>query len=506
MTFLRLICGVRNSKDLCKAKPGTDIYFQTYPQMNLKNNYKDSKPDPLLWSQGKILPQAVDLEEAVLGAIMLEPEALNTIFAIFNPNVFYTEAHKLIAIAIIELKKQGIFPDILLVTEQLKKSATLELVGGAYYVTQLTNKVTSSANIMYHYRIVQQKFVQREFIMILHQKTQEAFDDTSDIFDLLDDIERKLRDINPINKEIWEQNSEDISQTVTDSILDAATSSGIYMFYDTSWPIFNKYVGTARNKIVTVGGASGHGKSRFISAWMFDLLDKYKDISIFWNSYEDSAEDILLFYLSQKFGIKSKDIKKRNFNKALIPAMKEVIEQWKKHDIHFVDRSSKIGWIKNRFELFCDKRQDKFPILILDNLLSVKDKHDFKGNDNAMEDYVMNELLSIRQNTHALIILVHHYNKNNFKDRNETGYRPLIEDLKGSERIPAVSNQVLLINNPKVWKELLTQYTGDQKEILKNMFILDPGKIRDDANEEESLIHFWCDMNTLSFQEINKPL
>jgi len=461
--------------------------------MNLNNN-------------SKVLPQAIELEEAVLGAIMLEPTAMNEIIGIFNPKVFYKDPHIHIATAILEIRKEGVHPDILLVTERLKRMKKLEEAGGAYYVTQLTSRVASSANITYHYHILIQKYVQREFIYLMNEKIKDAFDDGCDIFDLLEGAEKDLRKINPVNKETWEKNSTEIVEEIEKTLLDTISSSGIYMFYETGWPTFDKYVGTSRNKILTIGGASGHGKSRFVSSWMFSLLNRYpNDISVFWCSFEDSAEDILLFYLSQKFGIKAKDIKKRNFDKALIPDMKEAAKKFKSFDLHFVDRSSKIAFLKNRFELFCDKRTTRFPIFILDNLLSVKDKNDFKGNDNAMEDYVMNELLSLRQNTHALIILVHHYGKQIFKDRIDSGYRPLIDDLKGSERIPAVSNQVLLINNPKVFKDLLAQYHGDEKEVLKSLFIIDPGKIRDDSNsDEEALIHFWCNMDYLKFKEVKR--
>ena len=455
---------------------------------------------------GKIFPQAVELEASVLGSLMLEKsENTKTIIAIINPNVFYTDQHKFIAEAIVELKKEGIHPDVLSVTERVKKHGNLENVGGAYYITLLTDRCVP-INCEFHYRVVQQKYVQREFIKIMHEKIGEAFDDSCDIFDLLETAERQLRYINPVHREVWEQSSKDIVLNVEAQIIEPP-STGIFMYYNTGWPVFDKYIGTARNKVIVVGGAAGHGKSRFVSSWMFNVLDQFaKDISIFWCTFEDSAEDILLFYLSNKVKVKAKYIKKRNFNKDLIPELKKHIKKFNTFDIHFIDRWDKIAKIKQKFELFCDRRPDKFPVLIIDNLLSLRDRQDFKGAENSMYDYVMAEILSIRQNTRALIIIVHHFNDAQLsKERLKDGYRPTVQDLKGTEAIRRVANQVLLINNPKNLKDLVAEYHDDQKKILQNLFIVDPGKIRDDSNtDEESLIHFWHKLDYLIFKEIPK--
>src|ERR1700741_5108449 len=107
---------------------------------------------------GKLQPQAVELEEAVLGAMMLEKEALSQVIDILKPESFYKVAHQSVYRAIVDLFKNSEPVDILTVTTQLKKSGELELAGGAYAVSQLTNRVASSANIEYHARIVAQKF------------------------------------------------------------------------------------------------------------------------------------------------------------------------------------------------------------------------------------------------------------------------------------------------------------------------------------------------------------
>jgi replicative DNA helicase len=144
---------------------------------------------------GKVPPQAKELEEAVLGAIMLEKSAFDTVVEILKPECFYLEGHQRIYRTMQSLAQKSQPIDILTVVEELKMREELELVGGPYYVTKLTNAVVSSANIETHSRIILQKFIQRELIRISGEIIADAYEDSTDVFDLLDDAESKLFEI-----------------------------------------------------------------------------------------------------------------------------------------------------------------------------------------------------------------------------------------------------------------------------------------------------------------------
>jgi len=144
---------------------------------------------------GKIPPQAKDLEEAVLGAVMLEKTAFDTVIEILKPECFYVEAHQRIFRAMQGLANKSQPIDILTVAEELRSREELDVVGGAYYVTKLTNAVVSAANIEAHARIILQKFIQRELIRISGEIISDAYEDSTDVFDLLDDAEGKLFEI-----------------------------------------------------------------------------------------------------------------------------------------------------------------------------------------------------------------------------------------------------------------------------------------------------------------------
>ena len=169
--------------------------------MDLTNLNKDRKQrrksqiDLSTMVYGKVPPQAKDLEEAVLGAIMLEKSAFDTVIEILKPECFYVEAHQRIFKSVQTLANKSQPIDILTVAEELRSKDELESIGGAYYVTKLTNSVVSSANIEAHARIVLQKFIQRELIRISGEIIGDAFEDTTDVFDLLDDAESKLFEI-----------------------------------------------------------------------------------------------------------------------------------------------------------------------------------------------------------------------------------------------------------------------------------------------------------------------
>lgn len=141
---------------------------------------------------GKVPPQAIPLEEAVLGALMIDKDALTAVLDILQPESFYLDSHQLIYRAMLRLFERSQPIDLLTVTEELKKTAHLEAIGGPYYLVELTNKVASSANIEYHGRLIAQKFIQRELIRVSNDIIRNAYEDTTDVFDLLDDAEQGL--------------------------------------------------------------------------------------------------------------------------------------------------------------------------------------------------------------------------------------------------------------------------------------------------------------------------
>src|SRR5471030_2019780 len=185
---------------------------------NLNKDRKLRRKSPIDISTmmyGKVPPQARELEEAVLGAIMLEKTAFDTVIEILKPECFYVESHQRIYQSMQSLAQKSQPIDMLTVVEELRIREELEMTGGPYYITRLTNSVVSAANIDAHARIVLQKFIQRELIRISGEIIGDAYEDSTDVFDLLDDSETKMFNI---TNNYLKKNFEDIGNILAKTI------------------------------------------------------------------------------------------------------------------------------------------------------------------------------------------------------------------------------------------------------------------------------------------------
>ena len=169
--------------------------------MEQKRNYRQQNKSyvPKTSEMGRLQPQDRELEEAVLGALMLEKDAYTIVCDILKPQCFYEPTHQLIYQAIVDLASRQRPIDMLTVTEQLRLNGTLDEVGGAIVISELTGRVTSAAHIEYHARIIAQKFLARELISFSSEIQSKAFDETIDVDDLMQEAEGKLFEISQRN-------------------------------------------------------------------------------------------------------------------------------------------------------------------------------------------------------------------------------------------------------------------------------------------------------------------
>lgn len=465
---------------------------------------------------GKLPPQACDMEEGILGAIMgwddNLPEQARVVLMKMKPHHFYRTSCSLICEAILQLHSQGFPMDVLSVTEQLKKNGNLESVNGPLYVTGLAVKVGGNLNIEYWFRIVYQKYLQREMIRISHENMELAYDDTTDCFDLLEKFQNELSKLDHSLVETVFTSSFSLGDEMLKE-LDVSTeqtSRGIIlpnMVYRLEWPRFDDVVTLGRDKMILIAGAASAGKSKFTRCIAYRLLERYPETSICWISLEDSKNDLLRSYVASKSFITAKKLKSKDYPKSMIPSLKEHVNRFKTFDIEFIDTDIKSPEIISSFIQFCDKRKDRFNILIVDNIMSLGDVEEYKHNLNAYYDYVMHNLRKVRQKTKALIIPIHHFNDaQQDKENLRTGYRPVMKDMKGTEAFRRVPNQVLLINSFNIYKDLMAEYSGHQLEVLKHMFVVDTGKNREDkVDDDTALIHFFTEMAYDHFEEIPVP-
>lgn len=424
---------------------------------------------------------------------------------LLRTEAFYKESHQVIYDAMCAMAERDDPIDILTVTNELRVRGDLETAGGPYYITMLTNRVASSENTHYHIHIILQYAIKREIIRIGSEMVRLGYEDDTDPFELLETSIRQLETIHYAKAEGLNIDNTRATQRVT-SMFMRTKGNNILLFYQTGWKRFDSLVSLGMNKIVLVAGAAKHGKTRFVASMIFSLLDQYPEISVKWVTLEDSAEDIVMHYLASKVYVKGKDLKKQNFRAELMPVINKYLDRWSKYDVDFIDKSLEIKDIGVIFQDFVNKRPGRFCILIIDNILSLKDRVNMKYDLNGFYDFAMNEVLQIRQQTKALIIPVHHFrDAQQDKDNLRDGYRPRLTDMKGTEAFRRVPNQVLLINYPGKYKDLLAEYKGEAKENLKKMFVVDVSASREDEtiDEHDGVIHMFASLDYNVFQEVD---
>ena len=144
---------------------------------------------------GKLPPQALELEQSVIGALMIEKDAFATVADLLRPESFYSDQHRHIFEAIRSLSTKDAPIDVLSVTEELRTMGNLELAGGVVYLSELTQRVASAAHLRYHAQIVAQKATARDLIGLACQIEEKGYDETQDVDELMQEAEAGVFEI-----------------------------------------------------------------------------------------------------------------------------------------------------------------------------------------------------------------------------------------------------------------------------------------------------------------------
>jgi replicative DNA helicase len=240
---------------------------------------------------GKLQPQATNIEEAILGSLMLESHSYFKVCDILKSEVFYKEEHKEIFTVIEKLNTEGKPVDIITVTDELRNEGKLEFVGGAYYVSQLQERVTSSANIEYHARVIVEKYILRELIRFSNNIMQDAFEETTDVFELQ---ERAVSELINIQNIVSNDNTYHIKEVIPQAMIEveAANTEGQQVGIRSAFSVINENFGGYIPKLFyLIAGRPGMGKSTFVRNEIHNFARQ--DISGVYFSLEMTKEEIL---------------------------------------------------------------------------------------------------------------------------------------------------------------------------------------------------------------------
>jgi replicative DNA helicase len=261
---------------------------------------------------GKLPPQATDLEETVLGALMLEKDALTAVIDLLKPESFYKDSHAKIYEAIVHLFNKSEPVDLMTVTAQLRKNGTLEIAGGAYQVAELTTRVNSAANIEFHARIITEQSIKRELIKISSEIQSDAFEDTQDVFELLDKTEQALFEISESHiRKNYSDMSTLMHQAITEIEARKEHKDGLTGVPTGFTDLDRVTAGWQKSDLVIIAARPGMGKTAFVvSAMRNAAVDFGQAVAIF--SLEMSSVQLVNRLISAEAQIESDKIKKGN--------------------------------------------------------------------------------------------------------------------------------------------------------------------------------------------------
>lgn len=248
---------------------------------------------------GKVPPQAIPLEEAVLGACLIDKEAYPVLLGIgVNENTFYLDRHKRIYLAMQSLYRKIMSIDLLTVTEELKRLNFLDADLNPYMLVELTNKVASSANIEYHSRILRQKEMRRAALQFSYDLSQKAHDDTQDEFDVLEYAQKAVAEISSVVSSKQEKNGEQIGDGARKQI-DEQRSGGIFAGLKIGIENFDRKTGGLKpGQLITLAARPGMGKSSFVTTSIRNMAAKGIKCGLF--SFEMTSEEQFFRMVAQE--------------------------------------------------------------------------------------------------------------------------------------------------------------------------------------------------------------
>ena len=266
--------------------------------------FQNEKSSVVNINDGKLPPQAIDLEEAVIGAMLIDEKGVDEVIEILIPDVFYKKSHQLIFESIERLFKNSEPIDLLTVSADLKKSKNLKNVGGEFYLIELSQKVSSSAHIEHHARIIQQKFIQRKLIQISNEVINKAYDESTDVLDLLDQAESKLYDVTQGHLKKSSVSAEDLVREAKKKIDEISKKDGLSDVSSGFDKLDKITSGWQPSDLIIIASRPGMGKTALSLSMARNMAIDHK-IPVAFFSLEMSAIQLITRLISAETGLKS---------------------------------------------------------------------------------------------------------------------------------------------------------------------------------------------------------
>jgi replicative DNA helicase len=394
---------------------------------------------------GKLPPQAVDVEEAVLGALMLERDAYVTIADLIDTGSFYKEEHQKIFDAIKTLSAAEKPIDLLMVTQELKDRDQLNVVGGPGYIVQLTSRVASAAHIDFHARIIAQKFIQRELIRVSTEIQTKSYDDTMDVDDLLDfsesclfqvaegNIKKETRPIKPVLHEAIKQIEKARKQK---DGLSGCPSGFTGVDRVTS--------GWQRTDLVIIAARPAMGKTAFVLTMARNIaVDHNRPVAFF--SLEMSSLQLVNRLISAETELGGEKIKTGKLEDYEWTQLNQRIKSLDNAPL-FIDDTPALSIFEFRAKCRRLKMQHNIELVIVDYLQLMTAGSDSRGSREQEVSLISRSLKAIAKELDIPIIALSQLSR---AVESREGKRPQLSDLRESGALEQDADIVCFIHRPE---------------------------------------------------------
>ncbi len=418
---------------------------------------------PQLPDFGRVPPQAIDMEEAVLGAIMLEKEAIISILDILKPESFYKDSHQKIYAAISALSQKEHPVDLYTLTEELKSNNELEEIGGPVYLTQLTSKVVSAAHVEFHARIVAQKYIQRELIRVTSNIQTRAFDDSNDVNELLDYSENELFQIaeGNIKKEVAPLNV--VLKEAIHEIEEASKREDSLVGVPSGFTNLDRLtMGWQRSDLIIIAARPSMGKTALALTMARNMaVEHKKSVAVF--SLEMSAIQLVNRLIVAETELPSNRIRNGKLKEEEWRQLEERIKTLEKAAI-YIDDTPAISVFELRAKCRRLKAQGKLDLAMVDYLQLMTGPAN-PGSREQEVSSISRSLKSIAKELEIPIIALSQLNRS--VEVRGGSKRPQLSDLRESGAIEQDADMVLFIHRPEKYGMMTLENGAPSKGVAE---------------------------------------
>ena len=404
---------------------------------------------------GKLPPQALELEESVIGAMMIEKDAFNTVADLLRPESFYADKHRFIFEAIRSLAAKEAPVDVLSVAEELKRSGKLELAGGIIYLSELTRRVASAAHLHYHAQIVAQKATARDLITMACQIEEKGYDETQDVNDLVEEATAKIFEISQRAQKRDVTHIYPVISEAFERMHKAAKNDGNISGIPSGFNALDKITsGWQKSDLVIIAARPAMGKTAFVLSMAKNMAVDFKvPVAIF--SLEMSNVQLVNRLIMNVCEIEGSKIRNGRLTQSEWDRLENQINVLREAPI-YVDDTPGLSVYELQSKARKLVKEHGIQIIIIDYLQLMNANGSSFGSREQEVSIISRNLKGLAKELDIPVIALSQLSraveKRDSSNSNVDGKKPLLSDLRESGAIEQDADMVCFIHRPEYYK------------------------------------------------------